>query len=110
MGSLHGGIARRGVVAGAPPEEFVIHCGVAIGEASYEVGVDVIGQLGLESATGPRTVDLRQILARHARAAGVGKITLSPWCTYEDSRFFWSHRRNPAAAGRMIAYLGRPLT
>lgn len=109
-GILQRGIDRLGDITGAPTEEFVMHCGVAIGEANYEVGVDVIEQLGLESATGPRRVDLRQILARHARAAGVRKITLSPWCTYEDSQLFWSHRRNPAAAGRMIAYLGRPLT
>jgi copper oxidase (laccase) domain-containing protein len=87
-----------------------MHCGVAIGEANYEVGVAVIEQLGLGSTTGTRTVDLRQILARRAQAAGVGKVTLSPWCTYGDSQLFWSHRRNPAAAGRMIAYLGRPLT
>ena len=37
-------------------------------------------------------------------------ITRSPWCTYRDSEHFWSHRRDPDGAGRMVAYLGRPLT
>ncbi len=115
-GILERGIDRLSEAVGAPPAEFVMQCGVAIGPDHYEVGPEVLERLGLETGVGeagpPGTApaDLRGLAAARARAAGVEAITRSPWCTYRDSEHFWSHRRDPAAAGRMVAYLGRPLT
>ncbi len=118
-GILERGIDRLSEVVGAPPAEFVMHCGVAIGPDHYEVGPEVLERLGLQAgvgeageagAAGAAGADLRGLAAARARAAGVEAITRSPWCTYRDSKHFWSHRRDPAAAGRMVAYLGRPLT
>ncbi len=115
-GILERGIDRLSEVVGAPPAEFVMHCGVAIGPDHYEVGPEVLERLGLDAGpgaaglAGAAPADLRGLAAARARAAGVEAITRSPWCTYRDSEHFWSHRRDPAAAGRMVAYLGRPLT
>jgi len=109
-GIVERGIGRLADITGAEPGEFLMHGGVAIGEAHYEVGPEVLAQLGVGPATGPGTVDLRRIVAGRAEAAGIRRITLSPWCTFRDSEHFWSHRREPTGAGRMIAYLGRPLT
>ncbi len=112
-GILERGIDRLSEVVGAPPAEFVMHCGVAIGPDHYEVGPEVLERLGLQAgggAAGAAGADLRGLAAARARAAGVEAITRSPWCTYRDSEHFWSHRRDPDAAGRMVAYLGRPLT
>ena len=109
-GLLERGIDRLSEVGGAPPAEFVMHCGVAIGPDHYEVGPEVLERLGLEAEIGAAPADLRGLAATRARAAGVETITRSPWCTYRDSEHFWSHRRDPDGAGRMVAYLGRPLT
>ncbi len=109
-GILERGIGRLSEVSGADPKEFLLHGGVAIGEANYEVGPEVLEQLGLGPAAGPRRVDLRRIVAERAAAVGVRQITLSSWCTFDNADHFWSHRRDPKGAGRMIAYLGRPLT
>ena len=109
-GILERGIDQLAAMVAAPPSELVMHCGVAIGPDHYEVGPDVLEQLGLDAGKGPAPADLRGVVAVRARAAGVERITRSPWCTYRDSEHFWSHRRDREAAGRMIAYLGRPLT
>jgi YfiH family protein len=109
-GIVERGIRRLADITGAEPGEFLMHGGVAIGETHYEVGPEVLEQLGVGPAIGPGRVDLRRIVAERAEAAGLRRITLSPWCTFQDSGHFWSHRRDPNGAGRMIAYLGRPLT
>ncbi len=109
-GLLERGIDRLSEVVGAPPAEFVMHCGVAIGPDHYEVGPEVLERLGMEAGAGAAPADLRGLAAARARAAGVEAITRSPWCTYSDSEHFWSHRRDPGGADRMVAYLGRPLT
>ena len=109
-GILEQGIDQLAAMVAAPRNELVMHCGVAIGADHYEVGPDVHEQLGLDAVKGPAPVDLRGVVAVRARAVGVEEITRSPWCTYRDSEHFWSHRRDREAAGRMIAYLGRPLT
>ncbi len=109
-GILERGIDRLAARVAAPPKELVMHCGVAIGRDHYEVGPDVLAQLGLGAGRGPALADLRGVLAARGRAAGVVEISQSPWCTHRDSAHFSSHRRDGDGAGRMVAYLGRPLT
>ncbi|MDB4886168.1 MAG: Multi-copper polyphenol oxidoreductase, laccase, partial [Gemmatimonadetes bacterium] len=66
----------------------------------YEVSPDVYGQLTGRSVTAPTTVDLRALIADHARAAGVRAITVSPFCTRCDNDRFFSHRAGDA--GRQL--------
>lgn len=87
-----------------------MHCGVSISRPHYEVGPQVAERLGVRSSGSSEHVDLHEVLASRARAAGIERVTVSPWCTFRDSQYFFSHRRDGQAAGRMIAYLGRPLT
>ena len=56
-----------------------------------------------------RTADLRGLLAARAHDRGLRRITASPWCSHHHLEFH-SHRRDPKGAGRMVAYLGMPLT
>jgi len=56
------------------------------------VSADVYGQLTGQSVPAPTTVDLRALIASHARAAGVKHITVSPLCTKCDNDRFFSHR------------------
>ncbi len=108
------GIVERGVahlieLAGSTPAEVVMHLGVGICGDCYEVGPEVLNRLGRGEAVGPEHVDLRSVLAERARAVGVRELTVSSWCTSHDVDRFFSHRGERGNAGRMAAYLGRPL-
>ena len=109
-GILERAIDRLAGVTGSARDGFAMHCGVAISGPRYEVGAEVTDQLGLESSGSPRRVDLRDVLADRARVAGIRHVTVSPWCTFDHSAMYFSYRRDGGSAGRMIAYLGRPLT
>jgi YfiH family protein len=96
-----GALTQRGV----PASELRLHAGPAICGRCYEVSPDVFSQLtGRRTAT-PATVDLRAIIADHARAMGVRHITTSPSCTRCDNDRFFSHRAGDAGRqlGVMIA-------
>lgn len=96
-----------------------MHCGVGICGACYEVGPEVLDQLGATpdplgpgASAGPRSsgrADLRALLAGQAAALGLGAVSVSPWCSAHDRAQFFSHRASGGRDGRMIAYLGLPL-
>jgi YfiH family protein len=69
-----------------------LHCGPAICGRCYEVSAEVAAQLTGRDPGRPTTVDLRSIIADHARSAGVREISLSPLCTKCDNDRFFSHR------------------
>lgn len=77
---------------GHPARELRLHCGPAICARCYEVSADVFGQLTGRDPGRPATVDLRALIADHARAVGVRQISVSPLCTRCDSDRFYSHR------------------
>jgi polyphenol oxidase len=77
---------------GLPAGELRVHLGPAICGRCYEVSADVYERVSGRSADGPRTIDLRALIADHARAAGVRHITSSPLCTRCDNDQLYSHR------------------
>lgn len=98
-------IVEQGIIAlarrGFPAAELRLHLGPAICGKCYEVSADVARQLTGESADGPRTVDLRALIAGHARAVGAHHVTVSPSCTKCDNSRFFSHRAGDR--GRQVA-------
>jgi polyphenol oxidase len=100
-------ITEQGITAlghrGFPAAELRLHLGPAICGRCYEVSPDVIVQLTGESASKPRSVDLRALIAEHARAAGIRHITVSPLCTRHDNARFFSHRAGDK--GRQVAMI-----
>lgn len=80
-----------------------LHAGPAICGRCYEVSPDVYGELTGRSVTAPTTVDLRALIADHARAEGVKHITVSPLCTRCDDDRFFSHRAGDA--GRQLGVI-----
>ena len=123
-----GGILARAVElltrrAAVRPADIVMHCGVGICGACYEVGSEVLEQLGATpDAIGPGAragrggvaraaghADLRALLAGQAAALGLGAVSVSPWCSAHDRAQFFSHRASGGRDGRMIAYAGLPL-
>ncbi len=110
-----GGILERGLellaeLGAVNIREVVMHCGIGICGSCYEVGSEV-----LEAVTGRHNgasekLDLRLALAERARRQGLVEVSASSWCSAHDRRRFFSHRASGGDTGRMLAYLGRPLT
>jgi YfiH family protein len=94
---------RRGI----PASELVIHLGPAICGSCYEVSPDVFERLTSRSTERPTTVDLRVIIADHARLRGARQISISASCTRCNNDRFYSHRAGDA--GRQLAVLIAPL-
>jgi len=106
-----GGILARGLDLlgghGVIPSDLVMHCGVAICGACYEVGAEVMVGCGLEAkGPGPWHLDLRARLAEQALSLGVAEVSTSQWCSGHDRPAFYSHRASGGSDGRMVAYLG----
>ena len=99
----------RGIEAlthrGQPAGELRIHLGPAICGNCYEVSADVGRQLTGRDPGRSVAVDLRRLIADHARAAGVRHITVSEFCTRCDNERFFSHRAGDVGrqVGVMIA-------
>lgn len=110
-GILHRGVSRLAGTTGATPGEMIMHCGVGICGDCYEVGAEVMEGCGVRSeGAGPFHLDLRARLAQEGGELGVGSITTSAWCSAHDPDQFFSHRRSRGADGRMVAYVGMPLS
>lgn len=97
---------RALAAVGVPARELVAHLGPAICGQCYEVSPDVFHQLTGRSVDRPSTVDLRALIAGHARAAGVRNVTISPFCTRCDNDHFYSHRAGDG--GRQIGVIVAP--
>jgi YfiH family protein len=78
-----------------------VHMGPAICGRCYEVGPDVYKQITGRESSGPKTVDLREMLALEARAAGVMHVSISARCTRCDNDVHFSHRAGDG--GRQVA-------
>lgn len=89
--------------AGKPPEELRVHLGPSICGRCYEVSADVRQQLTGMPANRPGHVDLRLLIAEHARAAGIRELTVSEFCTRCDNDRFFSHRAGDT--GRQAAVI-----
>lgn len=88
---------------GCPPGELRMHLGPAICGNCYEVSAEVATRLTGEAASAPARVDLRALIAAHARARGVRHVTASARCTRCDNERFFSHRAGDA--GRQVAVI-----
>jgi YfiH family protein len=90
---------------GSAARDLRVHTGPAICGKCYEVSAEVYAQLTGKDPGKPTTVDLRALIADHARAAGVREITSSASCTRCGNDRFYSHRAGDAGRqlGVMIA-------
>jgi YfiH family protein len=105
-GMLEAGLNVLTARSGAEPANIVMHCGVAICGACYEVGEEVArAVLGDRAEPGKQHLDLRTELARQAAALGIPEVTISKLCPRCNNDRFFSHRAN-GDGGRQIAYLG----
>jgi YfiH family protein len=80
-----------------------LHCGPAICGKCYEVSASVYAELTGRDPGKPRTIDLRTLIADHARDMGVKHISVSPLCTRCDNDRFYSHRAGDA--GRQLGVI-----
>ena len=114
VGLLHSGwrgtvgrIVDAGINAfgrlGLPPDELKVHLGPAICGRCYEVSAEVRAQLTGQPVNRAGNVDLRSLIAEHARELGVSDISVSPDCTKCDNDRYFSHRAGDT--GRQIAVI-----
>jgi YfiH family protein len=96
---------RSLVARGFRVDELYVHSGPSICGACYEVSADVYERLTGKNPGGPSLVDLRALIADHARAMGVRNISSSSSCTRHNNDRFYSHRAGDAGRqlGVMIA-------
>jgi len=89
-------ILERGIAAltasGLAVSDLRVHTGPAICGECYEVSADVYAQLTGRNPGKPTTIDLRALIADHAKAIGVRHITTTDSCTRCDNGDFFSHR------------------
>ena len=90
---------------GIPSAELIMHVGPAICGTCYEVSPDVYERVTGRVVDAPTTVDLRAVIADHARLRGVRRISTTSSCTRCDNDRFFSHRAGDAGrqVGVMIA-------
>ena len=88
---------------GFAPRDLLVHAGPAICGNCYEVSADVYAELTGRNPGRPTPVDLRALIAEHARAAGVERVTTSASCTRCDNASFFSHRAGDL--GRQLGVL-----
>ncbi|HWG53200.1 MAG TPA: polyphenol oxidase family protein [Gemmatimonadaceae bacterium] len=88
---------------GIPPKELHLSLGPAICGRCYEVSPDVYERITARAVSRPTTVDLRDVLARQARALGIARIHASSQCTRCDHDRFFSHRAGDR--GRQVAVI-----
>jgi len=92
---------------GMPGAELTLHLGPAICGVCYEVSPDVFERLTGRTVDRPTTVDLRALIAGHARLRGVRRVSISERCTRCNNDRFYSHRAGDS--GRQLGVLIAPL-
>ncbi|MEP7381085.1 MAG: polyphenol oxidase family protein [Gemmatimonadota bacterium] len=93
------------VASGLQAQDLLLHCGPSICGSCYEVAPDVYAQLTGKAVPRPTPIDLRALIAAHARAAGVVQISISAFCTRCHNDRFFSHRCGDA--GRQLGVIAR---
>lgn len=83
--------------------ELSMHLGPAICGDCYEVSPGVFEKVTGRAVTLPTTVDLRALIADHARLRGVRRISVSASCTRCHNDRFFSHRAGDA--GRQLGVM-----
>jgi YfiH family protein len=108
-GVVEQGIEVLAAEGGWLASDLIMHCGVSICGDCYEVGPEVVHAVTGRTPDGPSRLDLRQTILERAARVGVTRASTSGWCAAHDRTLFWSHRASGGKAGRMAAFLGRPL-
>ena len=89
------GITQRALTAmtarGLDVSQALVHLGPAICGRCYEVSPDVYAAVTGSHVASPSLLDLREVIASHARQAGA-TVTISEWCTRCHNERFYSHR------------------
>jgi len=98
---------RRFQALGLASEDLRVHCGPAICGRCYEVSAEVALQLTGHDPGRAVTVDLRELIARQARALGVRHVSSSAFCTRCDNDRFFSHRASDP--GRQLGVIHAPV-
>jgi polyphenol oxidase len=88
---------------GLSTRDLTLHLGPSICGRCYEVGPEVHLALTGSRVDAPAPIDIRAVLARQARDAGIQRISISDSCTRCNNDAFFSHRAGDE--GRQLGVL-----
>lgn len=98
---------------GTQPNDVMVYIGACIDHCHFEVGQEVLDQFGRDyRLPGPLAdkgyIDLKKAVFDQIINTGVlpEHIEVSPYCTYDRSDLFYSHRRDKGITGRMWSVIG----
>lgn len=106
-GILESGLTTFSRAASVSVENIIIHCGISICGACYEVGSEVISAVNGIRVDRAQHLDLRAALVERARRLGLDRISVSSLCSAHQGDRFFSHRASGGRDGRMVAFIGR---
>jgi YfiH family protein len=91
--------------------EIHVSIGPCIGVCCYEVGPDVVNELGTETLVYKKKsmhIDLKNVVLSQVLEAGVGRelVHVVDICTSCNPKEFFSYRRDGHAAGRNLSIIG----
>lgn len=102
--------------AGANPSDLLAVIGPCISKENYEVDDQVIKHLtdreqeiaASDLANGRYLLDLKKLNENILYDAGLPEenVAITNYCTFDDERLFFSHRRDRGKTGRMLAFIG----
>ena len=113
---LAGGVLENTLAVFDDPKEVQVWLGPAIGPLAFEVGDDVFmafcehqpiaSDAFVRSPTNPEKwlADIYQLARIRLNAAGVTDIYGGDFCTFTDSEYFYSYRRD-GQTGRMVSLI-----
>jgi YfiH family protein len=98
--------AAIGHLGGGPLQAAI---GPGISQRNYEVGQEVVDQLGAEGAASFQNgkLSLAAIIEAKLRRAGVQRVETVSQCTYADADEYFSYRRDGAPTGRQAGIAWR---
>ncbi len=109
-GLVNGVIDQAVRAMACPGDDLLAWLGPAMGPQVYEVGEDVMAEMrgGVDDAEGAFTgasagkwyADLYTLTRRRLAGLGLNRVYGGTWCTYTESRRFYSYRRD-GVTGRM---------
>ncbi len=99
----------------SPPDEVIAWLGPAIGPHAFEVGPEVVEEFARQheaalgcfepSQGGKWLADIYALARLHLMSVGCRQVFGGGFCTYTDSKRFFSYRRAGGATGRMASLI-----
>jgi YfiH family protein len=94
---------------GCKEDDLFVFIGPGISRDNFEIGKEVAGMFEdkyISQRNGKYYADLKEHILNQLETLGVNKIEVFPGCTYTESGYLHSYRRDRDKSGRMYSVIG----